>query len=61
MREYFDHAYEGFCKTMQPFGDLAGAMGEVAKILFVYVTLPIWILPYKLILRRKDVENGKAD
>ena len=53
MRKYFDHAYEGFCNFMQPFISLAEVVGEVAKIVFVYATLPIWIIPYCLLLRRK--------
>lgn len=57
VRKYFDHAYEGFCNSMQPFIRLAEVMEEVAKIVFVYTTLPIWIIPYRLFLRRKEKQN----
>ena len=46
MREYFDHAYEGFCNSFLP-------LIECAKVFFVYITLPLWIIPYAILKRRK--------
>ena len=54
MSEYFDHSYEGFCNSLQPIIRLAEFMAEVVKATFVYATLPIWVIPYKLIKQRKE-------
>lgn len=57
MRKYFDHAYEGFCNSFMPITNLVNCMAEVCKIVFVYATLPIWIIPYmtyRKIEERKD-------
>ena len=43
MRKYFDHAFEALCNTVQPIAD---CVVEAAKITFVYVTSPLWIVPY---------------
>lgn len=60
MRKYFDNAYEGFCNSFQPIIHLAEIMAEVAKVTFVYVTLPIWVLPYKLIFRKRE-NDGRSE
>ena len=57
MREYFEHAYEGFCNTFGPFG---GMLLECMIIIFVYCTLPVWIVPYALFFR-KEKERGGED
>ena len=54
MRKYFDHAYEGFSNSMLPLVD---TIAEVAKILFVYATLPIWIVPYALFFRKENYQE----
>lgn len=57
MRKYFDHAYEGFCNSFMQITDLVNCMVEVCKIILVYTTIPIWIIPYmtyRKIEERKD-------
>lgn len=58
MREYFEHAYEGFCNTFFPF---VNCMVDIAKIIFVYGTLPIWIIPYALFFRKENEGDDKDD
>ena len=61
MREYFDRAYEGFCDVLQPIIQLAEFLAEVAKMIFVYATLPIWVIPYKLILRKREYDGQEKE
>lgn len=43
MREYFDRAFEDFCNSVIP---VAERMLELLRVSFVYLTLPLWIVPY---------------
>jgi hypothetical protein len=58
MKEYFEHAYEGFCNSFSSPCDFAEAIAEAAKIACVYITVPLWIIPYAIIKkkRKKEVE-----
>ncbi|MBO5953307.1 MAG: hypothetical protein J6Q53_04205 [Oscillospiraceae bacterium] len=60
MRKYFDHAFEGLCNTLQPFAELVGCMGECAKITLVYITIPLWIVPYMVYLKIKERKENHA-
>lgn len=57
MRKYFDHAFEGFCNTFQPLTD---CMVEVAKIILVYATIPLWIVPYMVYLKIEERKENNA-
>lgn len=57
MREYFEHAYEGFCNSMEPFLHFAQCIGEVGKVIFVYITIPVWIIPYAIIKNSKKASR----
>lgn len=52
MREYFDHAFEGLCNTVAP-------MVEIAKITLVYVTIPLWIVPYAIYRKIEERKQNK--
>ena len=54
MRKYFDHAYEGWCNSFEPFIRFVELMIEAAKILFVYITIPVWIVPYVCFFRKEE-------
>lgn len=56
MRKYFDHAYEGFCNSVQP---ITNCMVEVCKIILVYATFPIWVIPY--MIYRKIEERKESN
>lgn len=55
MREYFDIAYEHFCDGLRSIEVFVGLMFGC----LVYLTLPIWVIPYLIIkrCRRKDNDN----
>lgn len=55
MREYFEHAYEGAICSLQIF---AATMLTVAQVLFVYITLPVWIIPYAIYRKVRDAGHG---
>lgn len=51
-RIIFDNAYEGFCNSFQGFYEFAQSMGEMILVCVIYITLPVWILPYAIIKKR---------
>ena len=53
MREYFDHAFESVVSTLRP---LVNTMVEITMIIFVYTSIPLWIVPY-MIYRKKRGEK----
>ena len=57
MRQYFEHIYEGFCGSVRSLIDLAEIIAEASKVIFVYITMPIWIIPYAIWRNRKGTET----
>ncbi len=63
MKEYFEHAYEGFINSLSIFIE---SCAEVMRSTFlcmvialIYITVPFWALPYAIYKKsRKDKENG---
>ena len=66
MKEYFEHAYEGFINSLSNFIEFLEECGEVTRSIFfcmvialIYITVPLWALPYAIYKKsRKDKENG---
>ena len=54
MREYFEHAYEGFCNSVEQMVIFAQYISEAAKVLAVYITLPLWVIPYAIYKKWKE-------
>lgn len=55
MRKYFEHAYQAFFNVVVPLADV---IAESAKVTFVYVTFPVWIIPYAIC---KKLKKWRAD
>lgn len=53
MGKYFEHAFMGFCNSLQSFTQIF----EVMLITLIYVTLPVWVLPYWLFFKRGDRDD----
>lgn len=53
MRKYFEHAYKGFCIGVSELLYFASVLGEVALIIAIYITLPLWIIPYSIYRKKK--------
>lgn len=57
MRDYFDHAYETFLEILEAFAGI----GKGVAITCIYITTPLWIIPYaigkKLKQRRGNNNN----
>lgn len=59
MKEYFEHAYEGFINLTEDFYNIVRVAFEFFCIVLIYVTVPFWALPYAIYKKsRKDKENG---
>ena len=54
MRKYFDHAFEGFCNSMEQYVLFAVNIAKVVIIAVIYITIPIWIIPYCIFTGRKE-------
>lgn len=57
MREYFDRAFEDFCNAVLPF---VACMLEIFKIVIVYSTLPLWIVPYMVYRKIEERKHNHA-
>ena len=56
MREYFDHAYEGLCDSVQ---QVVGNMAELFIIALIYLTIPLWVVPYMVYLKIEERNDQK--
>ena len=50
MGKYFECTFMDFCDLLQSFISIFKAL----LIAFIYVTLPVWVLPYWLFFKRGD-------
>ena len=57
MRDYFDTAYEYFCEALSSFKLLFSLMFGC----LVYLTLPIWVIPYLIIKKRTEGKDDEKD
>lgn len=46
MIKYFERAYEGFTNIMEDLNETLSMLGELTAVVLIYLTLPVWILPY---------------
>ena len=54
MRDYFDHAYETLRELLEAFAGI----GKCAAITCIYITIPLWIIPYAI---GKKLKQGRAN
>lgn len=53
MIKYFEHAYKQFVNAIKDLCENLVVLGEIAAIVLIYLTLPVWILPYWLYKKNK--------
>lgn len=53
MKEIFEHAYKGFLESTRNFYEFICSLGNAVLILAIYLTLPLWIVPYAIHKHRK--------
>ena len=56
MKDVFKHAYQDTLTLFLEAVEIVVACGKVMGVCMVYLTIPIWFLPYALFLR-KDERN----
>lgn len=49
----FEHAYEGFCNSFQGIIEFIVMLGKCFIVCLIYLTIPIWILPYAIFKKRE--------
>ena len=53
MKEYFDHAYFTFLAVLNEFAGI----GRGIAVSFIYITIPIWIIPYAICKKLKQAKE----
>ena len=56
MRDVFEHAYEGLCNLIVGFTDFAVSLSKCILVVLVYITIPLWIIPYIIYKKMKGGE-----
>lgn len=54
MREYFEHAYQTFCNFLEAFMEFAVIISGTAMLILIYLTLPVWFIPYAICKKLKE-------
>lgn len=54
MKDIFEHAYQGTLNLFLEAVKIVVAFGKVMGVCMVYLTIPIWLLPYALFLRKGE-------
>jgi hypothetical protein len=54
MKDVFEHAYQGTLNLFSEAVEIVVACGKVMGVCMVYLTIPIWLLPYALFLRKGE-------
>lgn len=57
LSKYFDEAYERFCDALAH----VAVLGESFVSFFVMVTIPLWVIPYLIIRKRRSDEKSTYD
>lgn len=61
MRDYFEHAYEGFSNTIVDVAESLQYVGKVFLIMLIYTTVPFWFLPYHIFKKTKENDTNETD
>ena len=56
MREVFEHAYEGISNLLVNITDFALSIVKCVFVVLVYLTIPIWVIPYAVY---KEMKGGE--
>ena len=60
IKEIFEHAYTGMKNTLNDFAEeVVIPLGEIAVICFIYITVPIWFIPYWFVKRWKALTKDE--
>ena len=57
MEDVFDCAYENFCDCMTEIQHIALKLCQGVFGAVIYLTVPIWAIPYAIIKKIKEREN----
>lgn len=60
MRKYFEKAYQAFCYIGESLLELVGVLAEIAMVAFIYLTVPVWIIPYAICKKLKERSADNA-
>ena len=54
MKDVFEHAYQSTLNLFSEAGEIVVACVKVMGVCMVYLTIPIWLFPYALFLRKGE-------
>ena len=54
MKEIFENAYETFLDGLESIVDFAAMFISIVLVSVIYLTLPIWFLPYHFFIKKKE-------
>lgn len=57
MKEIFEHAYETFFNGLDSIVDFFSMVVSIVIVSIIYLTLPIWVLPYHFFIKKKEDQN----
>ena len=53
MKVIFEHAYLGFIDSIRDLYEFICDLGNVVIIVAIYLTIPLWIVPYAIYKHRR--------
>ena len=56
MKEVFEHAYQGISDLIIRFTDFSVSVGRCVLVGLIYITFPLWIVPYAI---HKKLKGGE--
>ena len=59
MREYFEQVHSAMEAFWEGLVRFAATVSEAAILLALYLTWPLWAIPYAIIRYRKEKDHGK--
>lgn len=58
MREYFEEEFDRVCENFHyVIGPLAQEVAEITVRLFIWITVPFWVIPYAVFFRKSNEED----
>ena len=61
MKDYFEDAYDDFMSLPETFAEIGKDVLEIIGHILIYITLPIWVVPYFFYKEFKKRSDNNAE